>query len=149
MKLKEARGHWALVTGASAGIGLEFCRQLAKAGMNIVMVARRERNLSSLANEIKDQFSVSTLAIPLDLSQPNATKFIKEKLETKGIKIRLLCNNAAITSWCLFETIDDHEYEKIIQLNITSIVTLCDLLLPDLQSRPSSVVINLSSGAAF
>ena len=63
MNLMECKGDWALVTGASAGIGREFCVQLGRAGMNLVLVARRTHLLESLAAELQHAFGVKTLVI--------------------------------------------------------------------------------------
>lgn len=149
MRLNDANGHWALITGASAGIGAEFCRQLASAGMNIAMVARREQKLNELADQIAKTHRVENLVLPIDLSEPNSASDVKSELDKKGVKVRLLCNNAAIIPWCKFEQVSAHDYEQIIHLNTASLVSLCRHLLPHLTSYPTSVIINPASGAAF
>ena len=68
MTLEHLKGHWALVTGASSGIGAEYCRQLAAAGVNLVMVARRKELLDTLAASLTRVHAVRTLVLVLDLS---------------------------------------------------------------------------------
>nr|AGO88023.1 putative short-chain dehydrogenase/reductase family protein [uncultured bacterium 122006-I05] len=89
---KERYGDWALVTGASAGIGEEFCRQLAAKGMNIAMVARRGEKLETLGSELEKNNGVSTRSVPLDLTHSDAA----ERLETAmaDLEVGLLVNNA-------------------------------------------------------
>ena len=67
-KYREKYGEWALVTGASAGIGLEFARALAREGMSIVLTARREDRLNALAAELKDSYHVNTRVVAVDLA---------------------------------------------------------------------------------
>lgn len=149
MKLEEARGYWALITGASAGIGREFCHQLAAVGMNVVLVARREALLHELAGQLTQQYQVRTLPVPIDLSRPEAAAQLKSRLEQEGVRIRLLCNNAASGRWGQFEASRAEVYDEMIRLNTTAVVTLCWQLLPDLSSHPTSAIINISSQAAY
>jgi short-subunit dehydrogenase len=149
MNLNEAKGHWALVTGASSGIGREFCQQLAAAGMHLVLVARRENLLSELAEQLGKAHQIRTLVLPMDLSKPNAAALVKASLDQAEIKVRLLCNNAAIGRWGRFEQSAAEVYEQLILLNAGALVGLCWHLLPDLTSFPTSVIINVSSQAAY
>ena len=73
---KERYGDWELVTGASAGIGEEFCRQLSEKGMNIILVARRGDRLKELGEELSLNFGVSTREVPMDLILPDAAEKI-------------------------------------------------------------------------
>ena len=149
MRLEEGRGCWALVTGASSGIGREFCHQLAAAGIFLVMVARREPLLNELAEQLAHKHHVRTLAVPIDLSRPAAAAQVKARLDLEGIRVRLLCNNAASGHWGRFEASSAEAYEEMIRLNTAALVSLCWHLLPDLSSHPTSVVINVSSQAAY
>src|SRR5262245_50662999 len=103
MNLKDANGHWALVTGASSGIGREFCQQLAAAGMHLAIVARREQRLNELGKQLTNTHQVQTLVMPIDLSKPGAAAQVKSQLDHREIKVRLLCNNAAVGRWGRFE----------------------------------------------
>lgn len=149
MNLSECKGDWALVTGASSGIGAEFCRQLAAAGMNLVMVARRKKLLEELSAELTHQYGISTRLLLIDLSEPNSAETVKKTTESENIKIRLLINNAAFGPWGSFEKTSYQTYEKMIQLIATTPISLCQLYMTDLQSFPSSMIVNLSSPAAL
>jgi short-subunit dehydrogenase len=88
----ERYGPWALVTGASSGIGAEFARQLARAGLNLVLVARRKARLDELAEQMEEQHRIQVRTVRADLSRPD---FIADILSaTQAIEIGLLVNNA-------------------------------------------------------
>ena len=149
MKLAECRGDWALVTGASSGIGRAFAVQLAAVGVNLALVARREPLLRALAEEIEQRHAVRALAMPIDLGKPDAATAIKARLASNGIKIRLLVNNAAFGHWGRFENGTQTAYQDMIQVNVSAMVALCQAFLPDLSGFSSSAIINVSSPAAF
>src|ERR1051325_7012702 len=92
MFFKERYGPWALVTGASSGIGAEFARQLARAGLNLVLVARRKSRLDQLAQQIEEQNRVQVRTVRADLSRPDFAVDILSA--TASIDIGLLVNNA-------------------------------------------------------
>jgi short-subunit dehydrogenase len=138
-----------LVTGASSGIGYEFCLQLAAAGFNLVMVARREAILQKIAKELSNKFEIQTLVITQDLSIPDGPKLVYAQTKANNIKIRLLVNNAGIGKWGKFESSSVQGYQEMISLNTSAIVSLCHLFLADLSSFTRSNIINVSSPAAF
>lgn len=149
MKLSECRGDWALVTGASSGIGAEFCRQLANVGMNLVMVARRKKLLDDLSSELENQYHIQTTVLLIDLSEPNSAETVKNATIAKGITVRLLINNAAFGPWGSFEKTSAASYEKLVQLGSSTPIALCSLYLENLNSFPNSAIINVSSPAAL
>jgi len=85
---------WALVTGASAGIGREFCRQLAGKGYHLVLVARRRDRLQAVADELKESFGTQSVMIVADLSQSQASEAIVRRIEEEDITVEYLVNNA-------------------------------------------------------
>jgi short-subunit dehydrogenase len=85
-------GPWAVVAGASEGIGAAFCRRLAAQGINLVLIARREGPLRSLAEELQGSFGIETQIVPLDLSAPGSEKVLFST--TKNIDVGLLIHNA-------------------------------------------------------
>ncbi len=149
MRLTDFKGDWALVTGASSGIGREFCLQLAAAGMHLVMVARRKERMEHLAQELSTRWGTQSRIIVQDLSQPLAAEAVKAAVEAQGLRMRLLVNNAAFGPWGRFENSSSELYSGVIQLIASSTVSLCQLFMADLASFPSGAVINLSSPAAF
>jgi len=149
MKVEELRGHWALVTGASSGIGAEFCRQLATMGVHLVLVARRVDLLRALADSLAQEFGVKTLVVLSDLSQRGSAEAVHKATADHGICIRLLINNAAYGPWGSFEKTSAETYESMLQLLAATPIALCHVYREDLMSFPSSAVINLSSPAAL
>jgi short-subunit dehydrogenase len=149
VQLHDARTHWALVSGASEGIGREFCEQLAAAGLNLVLVARSEARLSEVAQHLTQTHAIKTLVVAMDLSNSDAASRLKTRLDTEGIKIRLLVNNAAVGRWGRFEKAPLLCYQEMLALNTTAMVSLCHQFLADLSHWPSSAVINVSSAAAL
>lgn len=149
MKLDELRGHWALVTGASSGIGAEFCRQLAAAGVNLVMVARRKELLEELSVALVSAHAIRTLVLQVDLSERGSALKVNAATREAAIRVRLLINNAAYGPWGSFELTPSETYEGMLQLLAASPIALCHAYRSDLASFASSAVINLSSPAAL
>jgi len=149
MRLSDFKGHWALVTGASSGIGEEFAGQLAQAGVRLVLVARREERLLAVVQRLREQYGVEARAIVADLADVTAVARIRDELDGEGIRIRLLCNNAGAGRWGRFEATDAKVYDELNTLNTTTLVATCRRFFDHLAAFPSSAVINVSSAAAY
>lgn len=149
MKLSEAGGDWALVTGASSGLGREFAIQLAGAGMNVVLVARGGDELEKVAQRLREQSHVQTRVVALDLAVRGNVEQLRQQLAAEGIRVRLLCNNAGLGRWGKFEAGSASLYQEIIDVNTAAMVAACHHFMPDLASFPSSAVINVSSQAGY
>lgn len=143
------QGSWALVTGASSGIGAEFCVQLARAGANVVLVARRRARLEAVAADAMRAGRIQTLIVEQDLQAPAAAESIRGALAGKGIRIRLLVNNAAFGHWGRFEAKPAPLHESMLRVNAQAVVGLCHAFLPDLTETAPSAVINVASQAAY
>lgn len=146
---KDFKNSWALVTGASSGIGMEFSKQLGEHGMNIVLVARREDKLLTLAHSLEETYKIKTLSLAVDITLPEALDTIEKKLKEHGIVVRLLCNNAGNGFWGKFENCDEASYQKTILLNVSAPVLFSKRFIPSLLVYPTSVIINVTSEAAF
>jgi short-subunit dehydrogenase/SAM-dependent methyltransferase len=148
--LADLRGGWALVTGASAGIGLEYCRQLARADVNLVLVARRKTLLEGAAVMLRADTGIAAEVIDIDLTSPTAVIEIQRQLATRGIRIRLLVNNAGSAYWGPFTETSVTQYQQGIALQVIAMTQLLLTFSADLRSFPTSAVINVSSrGALF
>lgn len=149
LRLETLRGAWALVTGASSGIGREFARQLAAAGVNLVLVARRAQALSDLATDLEVQHGVRVVALPTDLAQPGAPEVLRARLRQAGIRLRLLVNNAALGHWGDFSAEGKAHYEAMLRVNTWAPLALCLAFEQDLTQAPGGAVINVASPAAY
>ena len=143
------QGKTALVTGASSGIGEAFARALAGRGMNVVLVARSEQKLRTLAAELSAQHGVRAEVIAADLGQEQAVQLIQQEVERRGLTIELLVNNAGFGTYGLFETLSpEREYQEVM-VNIAAMVALTHAFVPPMAARGQGAVINLSSVAGF
>ncbi len=140
---------WALVTGASSGIGKEFARRLASMGMNLVLVARSEDKLSDLSKELNAEYGIMAEIIPIDLTISEASNRIKEFTDSLNIDVDVLVNNAGFGLFGDFERYPPEEYTKMIRLNIRTLTELCSVFLPEMRKRGRGGVINVASTAAF
>jgi short-subunit dehydrogenase len=96
MKSNDIIGKWALVTGASSGLGADFARVLASLGCQLILTARRRDRLDQINEEITGQYGVSVLTIPLDLVVPESPRQLYDQIKAQGIRVDVLINNAAI-----------------------------------------------------
>ncbi|MYN05211.1 SDR family NAD(P)-dependent oxidoreductase [Pseudoduganella sp. DS3] len=149
IKLADLRGHWALVTGASGGIGAAFALELARSGVNVVLVGRRAERLQELATRVVHELGVKAEVVRVDLAQPGAVELVKQQLAQAGIRIRLLCNIAGMGRWNRLEHWELNDYREMLEVNNRAVVEMCYHFLPDLASYPSSAVINVSSQASY
>ena len=134
----------ALVTGASAGLGVEFARQLSKRGHSLVLVARRKERLEKLAKELGN-----ARAVAIDLSKANAAAKLMADLEGNGEEIDLLVNNAGFGLIGQFAELDAKRERQMIDLNVGTLTDLCRAVAPAMIERMSGGIINVASTAAF
>ncbi|MFQ6608547.1 MAG: SDR family NAD(P)-dependent oxidoreductase [Fidelibacterota bacterium] len=143
----ERYGSWALVTGASAGLGEEFALQLADKGMNVALVARRRERLESLSKKLYQDYHVDGRVIALDLTEPSASEEVAAAVE--DLEIGLLINNAG------FGTVDRfHKHEPGLQVKMTILncvvpVELTEKFLPAMVERKRGGIIFVASTAAY
>ncbi len=138
----------ALVTGASSGIGLEFARQLAQSGYNLVLVARSEGKLRELATELQSKHRVQATVLAKDLTQLNAPQEIFDAL--KDTPIEVLVNNAGFAAFGHFATETKLEDElQMMQVNIMALTLLSKLFVKPMVERRSGQIVNVASTASF
>ncbi len=134
----------ALITGASAGLGVDFARQLAAQGHRLVLVARRKDRLDALARELGNARSVA-----LDLGEAGAAARLMADLEAHGERVDLLINNAGFGLWGRFIELDGPKQRAMIDLNCGALVELCHAVLPAMVKRKDGAILNVASTAAF
>ena len=148
-KTGEWSGKWALVTGASAGIGVALAEELASGGTNLVLTARRKDRLQELANKLSSTHRVSTEVFPADLADSNAPEKIFAFTKEKGIEIDLLINNAGFGQYGEFPSIEKQRLLDMVQVNCHAVVHLTRLYLPEMVLRGRGDVLILASTASF
>ena len=137
----------ALITGASAGLGAEFARQLAAGGYNLVLVARRRERLEELASELAQKHGIACHVECADLVDPAAPGILFDSLRDQGIEVDYLVNNAGIAGPALLEESDWNKHRDFYQLMMTSVAHLCHLFIPPMRARGFGRVINIASVA--
>jgi len=140
----------ALITGASAGIGREFARQLATRARSLVLVARREQRLSELRDELRNrnpQLNVHVRAV--DLCDKSQIDELVRWLEENKIEIDFLINNAGLGDYGSFATSDPQRDDRILEVNIVAPTLLTHRLLPQMIAKKRGAILNVSSSAGF
>ena len=140
---------WAVITGASAGLGVEFARQLSKRGYDVVLTARRRDRLEQLAKELESSRGVKTMVIECDLSAPGASATIVRALEERSIVPEVLVNNAGIGAHGPAIELPVARATAMIDLNVTSLTELSLVLGAKMAARGSGGIVNVSSTASF
>ncbi|HEV3050579.1 MAG TPA: SDR family oxidoreductase [Longimicrobium sp.] len=144
----EYRGRWALVTGASMGIGEAFAWALAERGMNVVLCARSADRLAELARQIEAKHRVRARVVAADLSRPGEAARAWTEAGAEG-RIDLLVNNAGFGLHGRFEELPADRQAEMVALNCTAVLDLAHRALGEMQPRGSGGIINVGSVAAF
>lgn len=138
-----------LITGASSGIGEAFARRLAAEGHDLILVARSEKALHELCDELMLKHKIMAHYIVLDLAEPDVDLKLKAETDRHGYEIDWLINNAGFGSAGDFAKLDiDHELQMI-ELNITALVTITHCYLQQMRKNGKGTIINVSSAAGF
>jgi short-subunit dehydrogenase len=137
----------ALVTGASAGLGAEFARQLAARGHDLLLVARREERLKELARELGAAHGVRVDVFAADLEQREAPARIEAFVAEQGLRIDWLVNNAGVAGPDLLEDRDWGAQARFFELMMLSVAQMCHRFIPPMRERGFGRVINVSSFA--
>ncbi len=140
---------YALVTGASSGIGYHMAHELASRKHPVLLAARSEQKLKSLSKELTKQYGVMCDYVSLDLSLPGAAKHLFDWCSSKGYEIDVLVNNAGYGLFGYFDQQDVSEVNNMMQLNMNTMVELCHIFLPMLKSKPKSYILNVASTASY
>ena len=134
----------ALITGASAGLGVDFARQLSAEGHRLVLVARRLDRLEAIAAELGN-----ARAVACDLSQPGAVATLMADLAAHGEVVETLINNAGFGLWGRFFGLDARQQREMVDLNVGALTELTRAVAPGMVERKHGRILNLASTAAF
>ena len=145
----EWRGKWALVTGASAGIGVALAEELAAGGTHLILTARRKDRLEELAKALTAKHKVKTEIFVADLAEPSAPGKIFAFTREKGIEIDLLINNAGFGQYGEVPAVETKRLLDMVHVNCSAVVHLTRLYLPQMVARRRGDVLILASTASF
>lgn len=143
------REKWALVTGASAGLGEEFARQLAAAGAHLVLTARRKDRLDALADDLRRKNGVQVEVFAADLAMDGTVEAIFAFTEGRRLEMELLINNAGFGAYGEFHRIPLARQREMLRVNISAVVQLTHLYLPQMIARRRGDILIVASTAAF
>ncbi len=147
-------GNYALITGASSGIGLTLAKQLAAKGFDVILVARSVDKLQALATELADQHGIQARVAAADLTQPASIQNLATLLQNQGLSIRVLVNCAGVLHQDAFVNMQAAQLQQMIDLNISALTAMLHAVLPMMQRTVAerggkAHVLNVASIAAF
>jgi uncharacterized protein len=146
---KAFEGKWALVTGASAGIGEALAIELAAAGANLILTARRAERLETLARRLGSEHKIQTQVIPADLADPGAPQELFDATEGRGTAVDVLINNAGFGYYGEFVAGDQSWQRTMVDVNCAAVVDLTRLFLPRMTERKRGYIMIVASTAAY
>ena len=147
--MKAWRGRWAVVTGASSGIGWALAEELAAGGTHLVLIARRRERLEQLAAKLRSANSINVEVLTADLEQASAPEEIFTFTENKGLVVDLLVNNAGYGAYGEFHKSDRGRQLGMVQVNCAAVVHLTHLFLPSMIEGRRGDILIVASTAAF
>ncbi|HTF81024.1 MAG TPA: SDR family oxidoreductase [Cytophagales bacterium] len=143
--MKATENNYALITGATTGIGYELAKLFAKDGFNVILVARTAEDLESVANEFRVTYGVTVIPIAKDLFNPEAAFELYDDIKARGITVNILVNDAGQGVYGEFVDTDIRRQLKVIQLNISSLTALTYLYLKDMVARNEGRILQVAS----
>ncbi len=141
--------RWALVTGASSGLGVEFARALAARGTNLVLAARREAPMRQLAADLAGRHGIEAVVEPIDLAAPGSAAELRGRLDGRGVTPDILVNNAAFGISSPFLDQDPGRLNAMLQLDIVALTELTQVFGQRMAERGRGHVLMVASLAAF
>ena len=139
----------ALITGASAGFGVEFARLFARHHNDVILTARRADRLAELAASLKAEYGINAHVIVADLAAHDGARGLFDAVQERGLEVEYLVNNAGFGTFGPFAETDPNESMDLVRVNIAALTELTALFLPAMVERHSGRVLNVASAAAF
>lgn len=147
--LESYADRWALITGASSGLGVAFARRLAAHGMHLVLTARRRGPMEELAAELHTRHGTRCEILPHDLAEHEEIVQLVAEVAARGIEVELLINNAGLGVIDEIERTDVEQVLRMLRVNVAAMTELTYRFLPAMLGRGRGAVLNVSSTAAF
>lgn len=141
-------GGWALVTGASSGIGLALANELAAMGLRLVIVGRNAERLAVAEGRLREAGAADVVALSVDLSAEGGAEWLYDECHRRGVDVGLLVNNAGTFIYKDLVGLSDKRVEGMLNLHVVAVTTLCRLFVADMMAAGGGYVLNLSSLAA-
>jgi short-subunit dehydrogenase len=141
--------NYTLITGGSQGIGKALALECAARGQNVLLVALPGKELDETAREIRKKHAVWVHFLPLDLTKPEAPKWVYEWCRANDYRVNFLINNAGLAGTAVFTETDPVHFDQMVLLNVRATVLLTRHFLPMLKAQPGSRVLIISSLSAF
>ncbi|MGW0212155.1 SDR family NAD(P)-dependent oxidoreductase [Streptomyces sp. NPDC003233] len=149
MTAVDYQGQLTLITGASAGLGAEFARQLAARGSDLVLVARRRERLEELAAELRAHHRIQVHVLAMDLATGHPGQALAEQLEQAGLHVTSVINNAGFASYGPFHQADPVRMRQEIALDVTAVADISRAFIEQLRTAGRGVLVNVASMAAY
>jgi short-subunit dehydrogenase len=147
--MNKSVAQWALVTGASSGLGVELARALAARGLNLVLVARREEPMQKLATELRRQHGAECIVEAIDLSEPDSAASLQRRLDQRNIDPDILINNAAFGLAGAFLDHTPERLREMLQLDVITMTELTHVFGKRMAARGRGHVLLVASMAAY
>ncbi|XP_050526566.1 very-long-chain 3-oxoacyl-CoA reductase-like [Daktulosphaira vitifoliae] len=145
-------GKWAVVTGATDGLGKAYAEQLANKGLSVVLISRTKSKLEETAKTINEKYGVETKIVEADFTDDGSEMYAHISKELFGMDIGVLVNNVGLSypnpEYFLNIETSDPMFDNIVKCNIVSALNMCRIVMPGMVERRRGVVINISSTAA-
>lgn len=149
MTAVDYHGQTTLITGASAGLGAEFARQLASRGSDLVLVARRRERLEELAAELRAHHRIQVHVLAMDLATGSPGQALAEQLEHLGLHVTSVINNAGFASFGPFHEADPTRLRQEIAVDVTAVADISRAFIAQLRTAGRGVLVNVASMAAY
>nr|WP_294781577.1 SDR family oxidoreductase [uncultured Flavobacterium sp.] len=147
--MSEKTKPYALITGASKGIGKSIAYEFARQGYPILLLARSEEELKTLSNDLQEKYLINVLALPIDLSVDGASLKVADWIKANSYRVGFLINNAGYGVWGDFSQSSLNDQLGMMQLNMNVIVELSHFLKPTLSKEKQAYILNICSTAAY
>ncbi|MDT0613728.1 SDR family NAD(P)-dependent oxidoreductase [Streptomyces lancefieldiae] len=149
MPAVDYQGQTTLITGASAGLGAEFARQLAARGSDLVLVARRRERLETLATELREHHRVQVHVVEMDLATDQPGQALAARMTQLGLNVTSVINNAGFATFGPFHQADPVRLRREIAVDVTAVADISRAFIDQLRTAGRGVLVNVASMAAY